>query len=277
MWQLARPDTSDVRKHLGLALKVTPAATAQEIDDIIALYDAYETDLGRPSDALKGEALRPDLLEAIRDAYGCVQDNGSLSDLRSALKLSTDECPYCGFGQVQDLDHHLPKAVFKPFSIFPLNLVPSCATCNRGKTRKPGTDPAKHLFNVYLEPKLTFQFLVARALIDPASGALLVQFSIRPSQPISGELLDRLKNHLVEFDLETRFPAQVNIYLGTLEVSLVDNYDSGGAVAVENFLRRSADASAKRNGLNDWRTALLHAVAECREFCDGGFSTALGY
>ncbi len=39
-------------------------------------------------------------------------------------------CPYCGGMQPETLDHYLEKSVFPEFSIFSLNLIPSCARCN---------------------------------------------------------------------------------------------------------------------------------------------------
>lgn len=281
MWKIASPDITDIRAHLdtildpevvGLALQ----ATEDEKDAIQELYEAYAAALGRPSEELRGNDLREELRQAVHDGYKQVQEQGRLSVLRDRLKLGAIECPYCGFGEIQDLDHHLPKAAFKPLSIFPLNLVPCCTTCNRTKPRNTSADAERQFLNSYLEDPTTAEFFVANAAIDPDSGALVVEFIIKKTDAMDDELVARLKNHVVEFDLNNRYGAQINIYLAALEVSLEDAFASRGDDGVRAFLRRSAEKSATRFGTNDWRAALLRGLAQCPAFCEGGFVEALG-
>jgi hypothetical protein len=282
MWKLDRPSIQDVKSELDIGLGVGMARqpiipTDAEKAALWVMYEEFELSLGRPKTELEGNALRPAFLQAVHDAYKQVQDNGDLAELRNALKLGATECPYCGFGQIQDLDHHLPKGAYKLFSIFPLNLVPSCATCNRGKPRKPNPDAAKDLLNVYLEDSSKHDFFIAAATIDPGTGALDIQFKIAFLKEMDGELHSRLTHHIDSFKLQNRLRAQVNIYLGSLEVSIQDQFLSGGGNAVEDYLRRSSEANSRRFGRNDWRTAVLRGLASCREFCHGGFAKALGH
>ncbi len=280
MWNLPRPDISGVRADLDRVFPEAPPpaiATAAEKDAIEALYEAYRAALGRPSEALLGHALSAELRQAVHDAYSAVQDNGKLAALRSALKLLATECPYCGFGQIQDLDHHLPKAVYKPFSIFPLNLVPCCTTCNRGRPRRPRQDPRRHMLHAFLENVSDYDFLVADVQIDPATGCLKVDFTIDQPAGMGDELYARLVNHLDDYDLHERYPAQVNIYLGSLEAAFEYAFESGGADELRAFLTRSAEKNAQRFGRNDWRTALLRGLSASDAFCNGGFVAALGH
>ncbi|WP_320426676.1 hypothetical protein [Roseateles agri] len=46
-------------------------------------------------------------------------------------------CPFCGFGHVSTLDHFASKARYPAFSVLPINLVPACADCNKGKGSAP--------------------------------------------------------------------------------------------------------------------------------------------
>jgi len=280
MWNLERPDITGVRGDLDAVFPETavPAiATAEEKDAIEALYEAYRAILGRPSDAILGNDLSGELRQAVHDAYKEVQGKGKLSALRNVLKLLAPECPYCGFGQIQDLDHHLPKAIYKPFSIFPLNLVPCCTTCNRGKPRKPNRDPRFHMLHAYLEDVSAYEFLVAEVQLDPASGSLKVDFDIAKPVDMDDELHARLVNHLSDFDLHERYPAQINIYLGGLDTAFEQAFEFGGAEGLRSFLTRSAEKNADRFGPNDWRTALLRGLSASNEFCNGGFFAALGY
>lgn len=281
MWNIKKPDISKVRTHLDIVFPVgsdTIVASGQDKDAIEEIYKDYCDALGRPGDELLGSNLSDELKQAIHDAYKEVQDNRKLSELRAALKLLTSECPYCGFGQIQDLDHHLPKAVYKPFSIFPLNLVPSCTTCNRKKTRKPKVEQGEtHLLHAYLEDVSQYGFLVAEVYLDIETTGLKVEYKVERPEGMDEELFTRLVNQLDEFDLNKRYPAQVNIYLGEQETALEQAYEYGGAEGLRSFLLRTAEKTGNRFGRNDWRTALLYGLASCDEFCDGGFVGALGY
>ena len=273
MWNLRSPDTAATRDHLDTVFPscANPVVvTEQEKDAIEALYEAYFAALGRPSTALLGNELTLELRQAMHDAYGEVQQNGKLSALRDMLKLLATECPYCGFGQIPDLDHHLPRAVFKPFSIFPLNLVPCCATCNRGKTRKPKQHQGEtHLLNAYLEDVSAYDFLKTDVYLDPEKGSLQVEYNIVRPADMGAELYARLHNHFKVFDLQQRYAAQINIYLGGLEVALEQAFDASGADGLRSFLMRSASKMSARFGRNDWRTALLRGLAACDDFVRG--------
>jgi hypothetical protein len=282
VWKLARPSIAEVDVELNAALGSKAAGHAESPTEdekraLWELYQAYESGGGRPHDSYKGKGMRAEFLQLIHDGYKQVQDNGRLATLRSAIKLGASECPYCGFGPIEDLDHHLQKGIYKLLSIFPLNLVPACATCNRGKPRAPDPSGSRQLFNVYLEDCTGNTFFVVRAAIDPVSGGLMLKFCIEKATGMSQEVFERLQHHLEIFRLQERLLHQANLYLGNFEVPLADQFRFGGAASVKDFLERCSAANAKRHGLNDWRTALMTGLAECEEFCAGGFLNALGY
>lgn len=279
MWNLARLGVANYRSHLDVAFPINaiPEQVSEaEKDMLLLLYDVYVEKLGRPSGELAGEGQRPGLLEAVHDAYDLVQDRRRLAKLRAALKLLAQVCPYCGFGQVDELDHVLQRVHFKLFSIFPLNLVPCCGACNRGKRKVPSEIASEQQVHVYLEDVSAFDFLRADAHIDAASGALVVQYSIVQSAGMGDDLYARLKHHLVEFNLRERYQKQVNLYLGGLEYPIASSFETTGADGLKVFLAGMEAALTRREGTNDWRTALMRGLANCPEFYEGGFRTALG-
>lgn len=278
MWNLKSPDISGVRAHLDQVFPdgaAAPVVGPAQKDEMEVLYKKYEQSLGRPDPAWINGGLSEDAREAMLGAYGEVSDTGKLSALRSALKLGVDECPYCGFGEIKDLDHHLQKAHFNCFSIFPLNLVPACSKCNGHKPRKPRTDPNKHNLHAYLEDVSKHRFLVADVTLTKK--AMSVTYKIERSGGMSKELHARLKQHLEDFRLNDRYPAQVNIFLSEQKTGIAFAYEMGGAKGVRKYLECSAQADEKTFGANDWRVALLSALAQCKPFCKGGFYKVLGY
>lgn len=274
MWNLTPLQDFNPREHLDVAF-ADGEVTEAEKDFLIELYGKYQAALGRPSDTLRASGQRADLYRLLRSAYALVQDDRRLGELRADLKLLADYCPYCGFAPISELDHHLPKSRFQLLSIFALNLVPCCGPCNRGKRRLPSIDPDEHQLHTYLESVAQFDFLRASASIDSETGALSVVYSIDQCEGMSDELFARLKCHLDEFKLHTKYAMQVNIHLAEQIVGFRTTFQVGPEL-LQRFLVQTAGARKERFGTNDWRTALFRGLAECEPFWSGGFERALG-
>jgi hypothetical protein len=282
MWNLKKLDVEDYRAPLESALSVNvlaPKVSAADLDTVLQFYTLYEEKSGRPCADLVGTTTTAELRKFVHDAYAQVQEGRRLGRLRSEIKHLTDTCPYCGYGPIEDLDHLLQRGMFKLFSIFSLNLVPSCATCNRGKTKKPSEDPAQHQIHVYLEDVSSYDFLRVSAQIEPETGGLMTTYHIEAPENMPADIRDRLIHHLSAFDLHRRYKMQVNLFLGTMEFSIMSTFKEGGAEGLRRWLHGTAHAlsSNARFGRNDWRTALMRGLAECEEFCAGGFQAALGF
>ncbi len=71
--------------------------------------------------------------EYLRDNLYKIYDSSSMKSLKDNIRLLTHEaqCPYCSL-QINpyEIDHYLPRSVYPEYSIFTLNLVPSCPECN---------------------------------------------------------------------------------------------------------------------------------------------------
>jgi hypothetical protein len=243
---------------------------------VLAKYNAYAQLDGRPYPELVGNDVGKVLQNLMHDAYSMMQDGRRLGDVRSSLKLLAETCPYCGYGPIEDLDHLLQRAHFRLFSIFPLNLVPCCATCNRGKPKNPVQDAGKQQIHVYLEDITKLDFLRAQVQMRPDTGGLQIIFSIEQCDGMSDDVYSRLSHHLVEFDLQTRYEKQVNIFLGELQFPISSTFEQSGSEGLSWFCASNAVALGKRFGINDWRTAVMRGLSVCKEFCSGGFQTALG-
>lgn len=100
---------------------------------------------------VKAEMGGLDLVE--KNAYRAMCDHRDDKSIKLNVKLlrasNLRVCPYCGMeyigsrgNQVLDaqLDHFFSKSLFPAFSICLYNLVPSCATCNNGKSNKDVTE-----------------------------------------------------------------------------------------------------------------------------------------
>jgi hypothetical protein len=117
--------------------------------------------------------------------------------------------------------------------------------------------------------------MVADASLGP-QGGLVITYRIVQAAGMTAETVERLRNHMNEFDLHNRYSRELNVYLSGFDVSMKETFDAGGAVGLSNYLSRCAQSQVNRFGHNDWRPALLRGLSVCQEFCEGGFLTALG-
>lgn len=117
------------------------------------------------------------------------------------------ECPYCGIGNPEHLDHYLPKKYYPQFSITSLNLVPACLDCNVGSK---GSDYAAEQGNQIIHPYLDADFYfdqqwIYAEFLDRGDDYIVVEYSVKPPidwQPIQKE---RVNTHFMSFNLKNRF------------------------------------------------------------------------
>ena len=60
-------------------------------------------------------------------------------------------CPLCGVNLVNTMDHFIPQKGYPLFAIHPLNLIPSCDSCNKGKSDNITDSGRRKFWNVYID------------------------------------------------------------------------------------------------------------------------------
>ncbi|WP_154067027.1 HNH endonuclease signature motif containing protein [Pseudomonas sp. CC6-YY-74] len=278
MWRLNTPNSNTSSADLATALTLVNGNPVYPLTDIekariLQLYQAYDANLGNPCNTLKGTVSESALLEAIHNAYNQVQIGGRLEDYRDRLKLTAEICPYCGFGAITDLDHHLPRSKFKAHAIYAKNLIPCCQPCNNLKRAKAGDKPEGQFSHVYFGQRPVEPFLIAEAVVQRTG--LVVTFSLERTATLDPNEFARLKFQFDTLDLNVRYKAPINTYLGTLRTS-IEIFASAGTPALKEFLKKSYITSRRDFGPNHWQSALLKCLAESEEFCGGGFQHCFG-
>jgi hypothetical protein len=267
MWTLSLPGVAQANEQLTTALiradgQLVYALSAAERAAVLAVYTAYDALLGRPDGTLLPAVLdqcRP----YIRDAYGQVQIGGRLASLRASLLASVDTCPYCGFGEPNQLDHYLPRMTYGELAIYPRNLIPSCGPCNNAKrTVLPGIGPGAGFIHAYLQDLPNSTFL--RANISFVDSVLEVTFQIDDAH-VPEQLAEMLDYQLVRLKLNERYPRQINKFLSEQRTAILMFREMG--LELGSFFARSAASLAASFGRNDWRVALLDGLASHEEFC----------
>ncbi|MBB3916182.1 HNH endonuclease [Rhizobium fabae] len=271
MWILPAQELGDVDQALDRALTYVNGMaiytlSPEERAAIHAVYQLYDALAGQPH-----ADLIPAVLNAARQplhsAYDQVQIGGRLASLREHILASTNQCPYCGFGEPRDLDHYLPRSVFGELAIYPRNLIPSCSPCNNAKrTVVPGLGAANgpSLIHAYFQELPNVEFLWADVSFE--EGTLQVRYRI-DADILDEALATKLQFQLDRLKLNDRYKGQINKFLSEQRAAMLMFLEIG-PILFADYLERCAISLATSFGLNDWRPALLRALAATPDFCN---------
>jgi hypothetical protein len=251
------------------------------IDDIKLAVNEYSTKaplaklfqikplLGKDDSIVTGSTTKEDFKKLY--STHMVGQKKPAREIYDALKLGAplNICPFCGFGHVGTLDHYLPKSRYPYLTVLPINLVPSCYDCNKGKGSGLPETPEQQCLHPYFDHGLitTEQWLFAKVIeTSPAT----IQYFVRP--PKDWEQIDkeRVETHFFDFDLSSRFSTQATTELTILKELLLYDYNINGMDGVQSELKKRATVAFGLHK-NAWNTALFQALAKSDWYCDGGF------
>lgn len=239
--------------------------------EVFASYQEYE-DAVPEVGGLDEAPLTTTQKEAMRHAY--TVETAPMTVLRGNLleRITVARCPFCGISETSTLDHYLPKEQYPEFSIFPKNLVPSCAVCNtlkRDRILIEGTEVRMFLHPCYdAIPDLAFLAVSARMEAD----ALILSYRLTRPVGMTAHTFHHLQSHFIKLDLADRYRRMGLEHLGGQYPALRRAYGMGedaGRVAAK--LIEGAEDFEEVSGPNYWLAKLYRALANNEDFCDGGF------
>ena len=245
------------------------AGNTKEIDEVVAVYDAYDAARGVAAVTLTTPTMGANLKQALHDAYDQTQRSRRLKHLRDELFATVELCPVCGIDPPTELDHVLPRTDYQALAIYVRNLVPLCHLCNHRKLAGFAEPGEMGFVHAYFDLLPDIQFLHTEIDLDGAT--LCVEFSIDGTDAALGDLGNRLINIHKRLALNDRYRAEVNLYLAGQAISLHGVHAAKGAAGVRAYLLAQARYEVGRFYRNHWRPTLLSALAEHTEFCDSGF------
>lgn len=239
--------------------------------EVLAAYQGYEDavpEVGELDEAQLNELQK----DAMRHAFAVA--TAPMTALRGELLKRTivARCPFCGISESSTLDHYLPKEQYPEFSVFPKNLVPSCAVCN---TRKrdgilgKGTNVRMFLHPCYdVIPDVAFLAVRVRMEAD----ALILSYRLTRPAGMPLQTFQRLQSHFNELNLADRYRRMGLEHLGGQYPALRRAFGSGeDAERVAQKLIEGAEDFEEVSGPNYWLSKLYRALASNEDFCDGGF------
>jgi hypothetical protein len=104
---------------------------------------------------------------------------------------------------------------------------------------------------------------------------LTVDFDIDPAAELPEFLGARLSFQLERLRLNEGYQREINTYLTSHTVALVDAFRANAGAGVRDFLDRQARVERGAVHRNHWRPVLLGALATHQVFCNGGFQNVL--
>jgi hypothetical protein len=239
--------------------------------DVLTAYQSYEDavpEVGELDEAPLTDAQQ----KAMRHAFNV--ETAPMIALRGDLlkRISVARCPFCGISESSTLDHYLPKEQYPEFSVFPKNLVPSCAVCNtrkRDRILDDGTNVRMFLHPCYdVIPDIAFLRVRARMEAD----ALVLSYRLVRPAGMALQTFQHLRNHFDELDLADRYRRMGLEHLGGQYPALRRAYGPGeDAGRVAEKLIEGAEDFEEVQGPNYWLAKLYRALAGDDDFCDGGF------
>jgi hypothetical protein len=238
---------------------------------VLAAYRSYEgvaPEVGTLTEA----PLTGPQKEVMRHAF--TVETKPMTALRGDLleRICAARCPFCGISESSTLDHYLPKEKHPEFSVFPRNLVPSCAVCN---TRKrdlilvKGTTVRMFLHPCY-DAIPDVEFLSVRVRME--ANALIMSYRLVRPTGMAAHTFRRLRTHFDKLGLADRYRRMGFEHLGGQYPALRRAYGPGqDAGRVAEKLNEGADDFEQVSGPNYWLAKLYRALAGNSDFCDGGF------
>lgn len=212
-----------------------------------------------------GEALISGSEEAI-DLQHCYDvATIPLKKLKERIDSTQSEarCQYCGIDETSTLDHYLPKTRFPEFSMLAINLIPSCSRCNLLKGDRWLLDGKRSVLNLYFDTIPLDRFLFAK--IDFLMDSPRMDFFLQKPDSVSTALFQIIRVHFDTLNLSSRFRRLINEIFSEVTIE-IRNAVSVDDKLILSLLADKAVNQASVYGVNNWRSAAWHAIAESPKF-----------
>lgn len=235
---------------------ITPVVNACHCYDDLGRTGSFDT---AQLDTFSISGLAGDKMEKLYNSQ--FRQGTRTRKMRDALINSAPHkvCPYCGIGQVSELDHYLPKSSFHATTVYPGNLVPCCKDCNSAKNAYIPNPNKPAVLHPYFD-KAFNQVWLRASLCKDSLGTPVARFQVHLAAPNS-KLQSRLQAHLRVFGLYDRFSNKASQLLEDFERLCTEIELQMDLVDAQQYLK-SAARSGSASRANRWETATYLAILD---------------
>ncbi len=219
-------------------------------------------------------AFTTDDFKKLYTSYMVAQDKKYASrKIYDSIKASVLKCPLCGFGEVYEVDHYLPKSQFPAFSVLSYNLIPCCHACNHGKLSSYASTAGQQTLHPFYDD---FEIKGFRWLyVDFVSNqnGFEISYYVNPPKAVNSVSYSRVFSHFDEFDLKRRFRTHAMTEMVYILDELKQRFPSPSFHKdVKDHLKDIAGQRLRRN-INFWDSALYEALSHNVSFFNGDYLT----
>lgn len=237
-------------------------------DDIELLYNNYrknfdENCLEKTVSKAFADNNKNDLLSLYSYKSKLIQDLKTEITTTDANRI-INTCQNCTISEINSFDHILPKEEFCEFVVNPLNLFPSCTTCNSYKGKFWNDNGKRIYLNLYLDKLPELQYLFVD--IEFKKHTFGLKFYLDNRFGINPELFSLIESHYKKLHLLERFSDngdkvitplinQIKPYLKQLDLNIIK----------ENSIETS-NLNRKVFGFNYWESILQLNLIQNEDF-----------
>jgi hypothetical protein len=175
------------------------------------------------------------------------------------------KCPLCSVRSVDTLDHYLPKSKFPLYAVTPINLIPACTPCNKGKLIDFPKNSEEQTLHPYYDDIENEFWIKAKVLQTSPIG---FEFYADPPSNWPELLKKRVINHFTAFNINALFSDHaIEEYRGSKKqfISLYENHP--------DLLKKhlfDCYNSRLELGRNSWQAVMYNSLLNDEWFCKGG-------
>ena len=271
MHNIKKPQIENLEQHLENCidkLRKTKIKTKNMIPEIVSKCNLYEQNASNNTLYLLNKTIFDDEIvqnKTFKKLYDnhMSRQSSCAYDLYNKLLSSApfDKCPYCSQGDVEELDHFLPKTDngYPEFSIVPINLVPSCHRCNHKKHEYiPTTKDSQFIHPYFINNINKYRWLYCRIDYNIDNKPTFIFYVDCPNE-IEASIKKCIKFQFNKLELAILYSKNAaNEYAGIR--SIIDKYQDDKETLIQLF---SDKAKSYENHIrNSWQTAMYYALLE---------------
>ena len=175
------------------------------------------------------------------------------------------KCPLCSVKDVETLDHYLPKMKFPSLAVTPINLIPACFRCNKGKSVDCPTSSENQTLHPYYDDVENEPWIKASIL---RTSPLSFQYFVSPPIGWSQVLMARAQIHFDAFHLNELFSGHANQELRGSKKQLITLFNKDPEL-LRGHLKEGFESRLEL-GINSWQAVLYSTLLNDDWFCGGG-------
>ena len=183
-------------------------------------------------------------------------------------KIAT--CQNCTIGEGSSLDHLVPKEEFNSFAVNPLNLFPSCTSCNSRKGRFWLSGGRRKFLNLYLDILPDVQYLFPT--VQLINGDFTVIYEVDNRNGINHQLFRTIESHYRALNLCARFTENLDKVIPKLITSIKP---SRRLMSRADIVRTSLETATENQdlyGFNYWYSITEIELLNSQAFMDYVYS-----